>query len=328
MSYSIFNINRVVGLALAASLAAALPALAEYPERPIKMIVPYAAGGSSDIIGRVVGEFLERAIGQPIIIENIGGAGGAAGTQRAVAAAPDGYTLLLGANSELLINKALQPSLPYDASRDLTPIGLVAAGAIVFLGKAGLPAKTWPELMALAGSSPNGINYGTSGHGTIQHLGGEMAKAKTKIKMTHVPYRGAGPLMNDLVGGHVDTGIATLASARAFIESGKVRALAVLSEQRTEFAKDIPSVKELPNLSEVILETWYGVFTPANLPGPIATKLEQAVLGVLDDPKFKDKLAAQAISIRRMPADQFREFVAREGEKYRGIVSEAKITLQ
>jgi tripartite-type tricarboxylate transporter receptor subunit TctC len=155
-----------------------------------------------------------------------------------------------------------------------------------------------------------------------------MAKAKTKIKMTHVPYRGAGPLMNDLVAGHVDAGVATLASARAFIEGGKLRAYAVLSEQRTEFAKDVPAVTEIPNMSEVIVETWYGVFGPANLPAPIAAKLEEKLLAVVDDPKFKEKLTAQAISIRKMPSKEFRDFISREAEKYRGIISEANISVQ
>jgi tripartite-type tricarboxylate transporter receptor subunit TctC len=304
------------------------PALAQYPDKPIKLIVPYAPGGSSDIVGRIVGEFLEKAIGQPIIIENVGGAGGAAGTQRGAGAPPDGYTLLLGANSELLINKLLQPNLSYEAARDFTPIALVGTGAIVVLGKADISAATWPDVVALAGKSPKGLNYGTSGHGTIQHLGGELLKSKTSINMTHVPYRGAGPLMNDILAGHVDLGVATLASALPFIEAGKARAYAVLSAQRSEFGKQIPSVTEFPGLTDVTLETWYGVFAPANLPAPIAATLEEKLLSVLDNPELKQRLASQAISIRKMAARELKEFITVENEKYRRIIRDANITVQ
>jgi tripartite-type tricarboxylate transporter receptor subunit TctC len=261
-------------------------------------------------------------------VENIGGAGGAIGAQRAAASDPDGYTLYIGANSEMLINKLLQPSLSYDAIRDYTPIALIGTGAIIILGKPTLQANTLQETIALVRSSSGGLDYGTSGHGTIQHLIGEMVKTRLNLNITHVPYRGAGPLMNDIIAGHVNLGIATLASALPFIAAGKVKPLAVSSAQRTEFAPQIPAFSEIPELKSFNLETWYGVFAPAKLSPAIAAKLEEKLLMALDSAELKTKLAGQAISIKKMTAKELRDFVVSETEKYRTIISEAKIAIQ
>jgi tripartite-type tricarboxylate transporter receptor subunit TctC len=321
-------IRKIAGLALIGVIAMAGSAAAEYPERSIKLIVPYAPGGSSDIVGRLVAQFLQKEIGQSIYVENIGGAGGAIGAQRAAASDPDGYTLYIGANSEMLINKMLQPSLSYDAIRDYTPIALIGTGAIIILGKPTLQANSVQEAIALARSTSGGLNYGTSGHGTIQHLIGEMIKTTLYLNITHVPYRGAGPLMSDIIAGHVDLGIATLASALPFITAGSVKALAVSSAQRTEFAPQIPALSEIPELNSFNLETWYGVFAPVKLPPAIAAKLEEKLLVALDSAELKTKLAGQAISIKKMTAKELRDFVVSESEKYKSIISEAKITIQ
>ena len=321
-------LSKIAGLTLFVLTAMAGSAAAEYPERPIKLIVPYAPGGSSDIVGRLVAEFLQKEIGQSVYVENISGAGGAIGAQRAVASDPDGYTLYIGANSEMLINKLLQPNLSYDAIRDYTPIALIGTGAIVILGKPTLQANTIQEAVALVRSTSSGMDYGTSGHGTIQHLIGEMVKAKLKLNIVHVPYRGAGPLMTDIIAGHVNLGIATLASALPLITTGKVKALAVSSAQRTEFATQIPTLSEVPELKSFHLETWYGVFAPAKLPPAIAVKLEEKLLIALGSVELKTKLAGQAISINKMTAKELRDFVVSESEKYKSIISEAKIAIQ
>ena len=303
-------------------------ASAEYPDRPVKLIVPYAPGGSSDIVGRQIAEFLGRALGQPVVVENVGGGGGAVGTQRATGAAPDGYTLLIGANSELLINKLLQPSLAYDAQRDLTPIALIGTGAIVIIGKTALQATTLQDALALSKSRPDGLNYGTSGQGTIQHLAGEMVKLRTHANLTHVPYRGAGPVLTDVVGGHVDLGIATLASAKPYIDAGQAKAFAVTSSHRSEFAPQIPAITEVPGLAGVSLETWYGLFAPAKLPPAIAARLEERMNEVLRNPELKKNLANQAISISTKSAKDMVPFLAAENEKFRSVISEGKITIQ
>src|ERR1700738_661801 len=185
------DMSRAIRLAalVLASVAFAASANAQYPDRPIKLIVAYPAGGSGDSAARIVSGKLERALGRPIFIENVSGAGGAIGAQRAIAAPPDGYTLYMGANSELLVNKAIQPQLPYDAVRDLKPIGLVATSPILLIGSNELPPKTWPEFLSFASSRSQMLTYGTAGIGSIVHLGGEMLTLKAKLTLTQVPYR-------------------------------------------------------------------------------------------------------------------------------------------
>jgi tripartite-type tricarboxylate transporter receptor subunit TctC len=272
-----------------------------------------------------VSEKLERALGRPIVIENVSGAGGAIGAQRAIAAPPDGYTLYMGANSELLVNKAFQPQLPYDAVRDLKPIGLVATSPILLIGSNELPPKTWPELLAFASSRSQKLTYGTAGIGSIVHLGGEMLTLKAKLTLTQVPYRGSVPMMNDLIAGHIDIGISSLASAGSFLDAGKAHPYLVLSERRTEFAPNVPAVSEMPGLSDLILELWYGLFAPSNVPASVISVIEKNLLAVLDDPDVKRKLAVQALSVRKMSSTEFGEFVSLEANKYRRMVSETKI---
>lgn len=322
-------VKRILDCALVAfGLLNANWAFAEYPEHAIKLVVPYAPGGSSDIVSRHVAEFLGKALGQAVVVENIGGGGGAIGTQRVAHAAADGYTLLVGANSELLINKLLQPNLEYDALRDFTPIALIGTGANVIVGKPTLSAATFQDVLALARSRSGGLNYGTSGHGTIQHLAGEMLRLRTKANIAHVAYRGAGPLMNDIIGNHIDLGVATLASAKVFIESGQARAYAVTSAQRSEFAPQIPALSEFPELSNFDLEVWWGLFAPAKLSPAIASTIEQKMLSVLDNPELKRNLAKQAISISKKTSKELAAYLISENEKFRTIISDGKISVK
>lgn len=309
------------------SVAIAFAANAEYPDRPIKLVVPYAPGGSSDIVGRQVAQFLSKALGQPVVVENIGGGGGSIGVQRVAAASPDGYTLLLGANSELLINKLLRPELPYDAATDFTALGSIGTGSIVIVGKPGLQATTLGDVLKLA-TKNGGLNYGTSGLGTIQHLVGEMIKLKTSAPLTHIPYRGAGVLASDVAGGQVDLGIATLASVKQLIDAGKVRAYAVSADKKSEFASTIPALSETPRLADLTLETWYGVFAPAKLPTSIAATLQQKLQAIVQEPELAKNLEGQAISISRKPAKDLPEFLRNENQKYRAIITDAKISIQ
>ncbi|MGL4290223.1 MAG: Bug family tripartite tricarboxylate transporter substrate binding protein [Phreatobacter sp.] len=315
------------GLVLSLGLGAG-QALADYPDRPIRLIVPYAAGGSSDIVGRSFAERFEKLLGQPVVIENIGGAGGYTGALRAASADPDGYTLLIGSGSELLIRNLLQPNPVADPLRDFTPIALIGAGPMVLVGKPGLQATTLPEVLALARGKPDGLNYGTAGHGTFMHLVGEAVKFRGKVAITHVPYRGAAPLMSDVIAGHVDIGVASLASALPFIQAGQVRALAVSSAARTEFAPTVPTLAESPELANFNLELWIGLFGPARLPADIAAKLQAAASSVLDDPQLKSKLALQAIAVRKLSGEAFRAFLDGENRTYRTIITDAQITAQ
>lgn len=313
----------LIGLGLTAG-----PALAEYPERPIRLIVPYAAGGSSDIVGRGFAERLEKILGQPLVVENIGGAGGYAGASRAAAAEPDGYTLLIGSGSELLIRNLLQPTPSADPLAGFTPISLIGAGPMVLVAKPGLPVGTVPELLALARGKPDALNYGTAGHGTFMHLVGEAVRFRGKVGINHVPYRGAAPLMTDVIAGHVDVGVASLASALPFIQAGKVQALAVSSAARTEFAPQIPALTELPELGNLSLELWIGLFGPAKLPPAVATKLQAATATALEDPELRRKLAVQAIAVRKLSGQDFAAFLKAENEAYRKIITDSQITPQ
>lgn len=323
------KIRRTVRTGLLIGLGLGLgPALADYPDRPIRLIVPYAAGGSSDIVGRSFAERLEKILGQPLVVENIGGAGGYVGASRAAAAEPNGYTLLIGSGSELLIRNLLQPTPSSDPLKDFTPIALIGAGPMVLVGKPGLAAASLPELFTLVRSKPDGVNYGTAGHGTFMHLVGEAVRFRGKVGINHVPYRGAAPLMTDVIAGHVDIGVASLASALPFIQAGKARAIAVSSAKRTEFAPEIPTLAEQPELANFNLELWIGLFGPAKLPPAIAAKLQAATLSVLDDPEFKSKLASQAIAIRKLSGQEFGAFLKGENEAYRKIISDSQIAPQ
>jgi tripartite-type tricarboxylate transporter receptor subunit TctC len=308
------------------ALGSALPeAQAAYPDRPIRLIVPYPAGGSSDIVARSFAEYFERAMGQPIVIENVGGAGGYNGAMRVANAAPDGYTLLIGAGSELLIRNLLQPSPVPDPMRQYTPISLIGAGPMVLVGKPDIKAGDLKSVIALANGQPNGLNYGSAGRGTFMHLVGEAVKFRTNAKVTHVPYKGAAPVMTDVVGGHVDLGVSSLATALPFIKDGKARAFAVTSADRTEFAPDIPTLSELPDLKGFSLELWIGLFGPAGLPADVVAKLEQAARTVLDEPGLKAKLANGSISVRKLSGTAFKAFLDAENQKYKKIITDSEI---
>jgi tripartite-type tricarboxylate transporter receptor subunit TctC len=301
-------------------------AAAEYPERPIKLVVPYAPGGSSDIVGRLFAERLEKVLGQSLVIENVGGAGGSIGAQRVANAEPDGYTLFIGSGSELLIRKILQPT-PYDGLNDFAPIAMIGTGAMVLVGKTGLTAKDVPAVLDLARAKPDTLSYGSAGAGTFMHLVGEAVKFRTKTSMPHVAYRGAAPLMTDVVGGHIDLGVASLASALPSIRGGQVKAYAVSSPDRVEFAPDIPALSEFAGLETFDLELWIGFFGPAGLPAPIIDKLRAATLKVLDDPELKRKLADQAIAIRKLSGPDLAAFLEGENEKYKTIIREGQIKI-
>lgn len=308
-------------------LCAAAPARAEYPERAVRLIVPYPAGGSSDIVGRVFAERLERELGRPVVVENMGGGGGALGAQKVATAPADGYALLVGSGSELLIRGLLQPT-PYDVTRDFTPITLIGTGPMVIIGKPGLPAPRLEDLLALARAQPGALSYGSAGQGTFMHVLGEAFKAKAGLQITHVPYRGAAPMMADVMGGHVELGVASLASALSAIERGQVRGYAVTSRERVGFAPAIPALSELPELSGLELELWIGLFAPRGLPAPVAARLEAAAGKVIGADGFKAKLAEQALVARPMTGEAFRDYLVRERDKYRAIIEGSGITLQ
>jgi tripartite-type tricarboxylate transporter receptor subunit TctC len=319
-------LREIASAALVAGLAvfASAPAAAQYPERPVKLIVPFPAGGGADVITRQFGARLEKKIGQPIVVENVPGAAGAIAAQRIAAAAPDGYNLLIGGNAELLI-KTLIETTSYDTFRDFTPIGLIGSGPMVVVGRTSLSAQTLAEVIALARAKPGAMTFGSGAQGTPMHLIGEAIKAKAGVDIRFVPYRGAPPTLADVMGGTIDLGIVTLAAALPLIESGRVRAYAVSSLDRAAFAPTIPAISETKELAGFSLDFWTAVFGPANLPKPVVDKLAAAMVEVLDDPELKAIMAKSAITLRKLVGDEFRAFVAADYDSAKKVIEVARI---
>ncbi|VTU18278.1 Argininosuccinate lyase [Variovorax sp. SRS16] len=323
------NRRPVAMLSLAACLGGiALPAQAAYPDKPVTLVVPFAPGGSSDIIARNMSPLLSEKLGQPVVIENVGGAGGVVGTQRAVRAAPDGYTVLLGSGSEILINKLINPRLTYDATKDLAPVIFVGTGPMVLLGKPTLQASTVPELLQLLRAKPGTLSYGSAGNGTPMNVAGELLKMRAGVSMTHIPYRGAAPALTDLLGGQIDLAISTLSAANAYIKAGSVKALATTGAEPSELAPGIPAMGKQPGLAGFDLNVWFGLFVPAKTPKDIAQKIQAAAQQVLADPSLRKKLADQGISVSGESGESLRKFMATEQEKYRAVVKAANITVE
>lgn len=309
----------------AALLTASPAALAAYPDKPITLVVPFAPGGSSDIIARSIAPLLSEKLGQPVVIENVAGAGGVLGTQRTVRATPDGHTVLLGSGSEILINKLIDPSISYDAARDLSPVAFVGTGPMVLLGKPSLDARTVPELLSLARAKPGSLSYGSAGNGTPMHVSGELLKMRANVQMTHVPYRGAAPALTDLLGGQIDLVVSTLSAAQTYIKAGRVKALAITGAEPSDLAPGIPAMGKQPGLEGFDLNVWFGLFVPAKTPADITQKLQAVAQQVLADPALRKKLAEQGISASGESAESLRKFMATEVEKYRAVVKAANI---
>lgn len=312
-------------LALALGVSSAL---AVYPDKPMTLVVPFAPGGSSDIVARSIAPMLGERLGQAIVIENVSGAGGMLGTQRAVRAASDGYTILLGSGSEILINKVINPALAYDGMRDLSPAVFVGTGPMVLVGKPGLPASNMKELLALARAKPGALSYASAGNGTPMHVAGELLKMRANIFMTHIPYRGAAPALVDLLGGQIDLGVSTLSAAQTYIRSGKIKAYAVTSSKPSELAPDIPALGAVKGLEGFDLGVWFGLFLPVKTSPEIVQKVQAAAQQVLADPAVRKKLAEQGITASGASAEELRRFMAAEVEKYQAVVNAAKITAQ
>lgn len=315
-------------VACAASLLVAPAAFAAYPDKPITLVVPFAPGGSSDNVARTIAPLLGEKLGQAVVIENVSGAGGVLGTQRVVRAAPDGYTLLVGSGSEILINKVINPKLAYDGLRDLTPTVFLATGPMVLVGKPGLPPTNVRELIQFARAKPGALSYASAGNGTPMHVAGELLKMRANIFLTHIPYRGAAPALVDLMGGQIDLGVSTLSAAQPYIRSGKIKAYAVTSARPSELAPDIPALGMAPGLEGFDLGVWFGLFLPANAPSDIAQKVQAAAQQVMADPGVRKKLADLGLSASGESADALRKFMAAEVEKYRAVVKAAKITVE
>ncbi|MFZ5779417.1 MAG: Bug family tripartite tricarboxylate transporter substrate binding protein [Pseudomonadota bacterium] len=318
-----------------AAIAAAVAALclgpmaqaADYPAKPIKIVVPYAPGGGADSVARIVAKKASEGLGQGIVIENKGGAGAILGTEQVAKAEPDGYTLLLGQSGPISINPAVYKDLPYDPVKDFAPITMTTGYPYVMVVNAELPAKTLQEFVALAKSKPGALNYGSTGVGAANHLVAELFNSKAGIQMTHVPYRGTAPAVADLVGGQLSVVFADPVSALPHIKSGKLRPLAVTSLERSPVAPEIPTVAEsgYPGFEAL---AWHGILAPAKTPPAVITKLNEEFVKALADPATRELLAKQAMQPVGNTPEAFAAFIGKDLATWKAVAAAANVKVE
>jgi tripartite-type tricarboxylate transporter receptor subunit TctC len=310
-------------LALAAASAAAQPRSepAAFPDRPIRLVVPFPPGGINDVIARVIGNRLAEQMRQAVIIDNRPGAGGTLGLGIAARANPDGYTLAFGATSTVAVSPSLYKDLPYDPVKSFAPIAQLATVPSVVLVNPGVAARDMKELLALARAKPGALNYASAGAGTSQHMGTELLRAMAKIDMTHIPYKGGAAAMADLLGGQVQVLIEPLPTALPHIRAGKVRALAVTSPQRLATLPELPTVAEAAALPGYELMIWFGILAPAGTPRAIVQRLNAEIAAALASPEVRERLAQQgAEPVTGQTPEQFGAFIRREIARWAEVV--------
>jgi tripartite-type tricarboxylate transporter receptor subunit TctC len=315
-------------MALAAGLSVvALPAWAQtYPSGPVHLVVAYAAGGTGDVVARIVAPKLSIALGQSVVVENRAGASGAIGARSVVTAAPDGLTLLVGQTAEVAINQHWLKGLNYDPDKDLQPVALLAVVPLALVVPAKAPYSTMAEFLAALRTSK--LTFASAGTGTPGHFAGELLKAKTKANLTHVPYKGAGPALNDLIGGHVDLYFPGMPAAMPLLKSGLVKVLGVSSAKRSGIAPDVPAVAETAGFKDFAFTLWQGIFAPHGTPADIVAKLNSEINKVLNDPDTRQRLVEAGADVEAMSVDQFRAFVDAESNKYLRIIKETGVTAE
>ena len=312
----------------AAALVATLPAWAEdYPSKPIRLIVPYPPGGATDVIGRVMAQKLSMALGQQVVVDNRGGAAGSIGAAAVARAAADGYTLLMGALTSHSINAVLYGTAAgFDIEKSFAPVAIVGSVPLVFVVHPSVKAQTLPELIALAKASPGALNFASSGNGSPQHLAGEMFQRAAGVKMLHVPYKGSGPAMNDLVGGQVLTMIETAPAAQPLIKAGKLRALATATAQPVASLPGVPTAAQAGLQFEV--SSMFGILAPAGTPAPIVQRLNATLKDILGQPDVVDSMLAQGVIAGYTTADDAGQAIRAEAAKWGKVVREGNIKVE
>ena len=313
-------------LALSALAIAAGPASAQqYPDKPIKLIVPFPPGGATDVIGRVMAQRLSTALGQSVVVDNRAGASGNIGAEAVAKATPDGYTLLLGAVTSHSINQTLEKaSIRYNFEKDLIPVAIVGSVPLVFVVHPSVPAKTLKELIAYAKSKPGELNFASSGAGAPQRLAAEMFKRSAGVDMVHIPYKGSGPAMTDLIGGQVLTMVETVPAALQHIKAGKLRALAVTTPQRISMLPDVPTAGEagMPGFE---VSSLFGILAPVGTPRPIVVRLNAEITKLLAMPEVREQLLAQGAYAVITTPEQATARVHQEVEMWAKVIKEANV---
>ena len=311
--------SRVAGALIAFAFAFTTPVLSaeEFPTKPIRMIVPYAAGGGTDIVARIVAQKLQDKWGAAVVVENRGGAGGNLGAEDVFTAAPDGYTILFTAQGPLVVNQSLYEKLPYDPSK-FTPISLVVIAYNALLAYPEVPATDLRQLIDYAKAHPDKLNYASQGVGTAAHLTAELFKSMAGVKIDHVPYRGSGPALTDLVAGHVDLMFSELAPSLPYIQSGQLRALAVSSDKRLAALPGIPTVSEV--LPGFVVTSWWAIVAPPGTPAAIADKLSSGIGEVVREPEVAKRLTDLSMVPKGSTPGELATFIKEEAERWGNVI--------
>jgi len=316
---------RLLPLAVLGTALAPWPAPAQtadgWPNKPLRFILPFPPGGGTDILGRVIAERLTASLGQPVVTENRGGAGGNVGAEAAAKSAPDGYTIVLVAPS-LAISPSLYSKLNYDPVKDFAPVSLVATVPNVMITHPSVPAETLAEFIHFAKTKPGGMNFGSGGSGTSNHLAGELFNIVAGVKLVHVPYKGVNLAMNDVLSGQIHLVVIGVPAAAPHIKAGRLRALALVAPQRAAALPEVPTVAEagLPNFE---VTTWYGILAPAGTPKPIVTRLNAELVKIMHSPDLKERLAAMATDPATSTPEEFADYIKREIAKWGEVVRQA-----
>ena len=315
--------------ALAACALAASPisqAHAAYPERLVRIVVPFAPGGGTDVIARALAQEMERDLGQSVIIENKPGAGTIIGTQTVATSEADGYTLLMGTFANA-VNPSLYAKLPYEPHKDFAPVALVARSYNIIVVNAKSEIRSIPELIAAAKAEPDKLSYGTYGTGTSAHLAGELFKSLAKVNLTTVPYKGASPAITDLLGGQIQVMFTTVASAASLIEAGQLRALAVTSAERSPAFPDLPTVAEA-GVQSYAAESWYGLFAPAKTPPEIIARLNKSAAKAVQSDVFKRLSVSEGLVLVASPPDALERYFREQEARWRQVIQDAGIRVE
>lgn len=310
---------------IAAALLAGAAAAQTYPNRPIRLIIPFAPGGGTDVSGRVTAHFISEKLGVPLVVENRVGGSGAVALEFVSKAAPDGYTLLFSSPDALTSMPLIRKNVPFDAQKDFIPLAQTGTADFVFAVNPKVPVNTIEELIALAKSKPGMLRYSSAGNGTTLHVMGEMLKYRAGIDMVHVPYKSGGQAAIDTAAGHVEVISTALLVIINQIRSGQLKPLVISSPQRSSILPDLPTMTER-GFANFVATSWFGVFAPKGLPQPLVMKLSDDIAAAASTPEFRQRMTATAINPRVLVRDDFARYIAREREGWREVIEAVKIT--
>jgi len=322
LSHINHRIWAVAALALSAVVALSAPAFAAYPDKPLRVVVPFTPGGGTDIVARHLANGMSKELGQPVVVDNKPGAGTIIGTDAVAKSPPDGYTLLVATFAHA-VNPSMQPKLPFAWDKSFAPVVLIGRGPNVLVVKADSPYKSVKDVIAAAKANPGKLTYASYGNGTSAHLAGEMITNLAKVDITHVPYKGAGPAITDVMGGQVDMLFGTAAAVAGFVSNGKLRAIGVTSAEKS------PSLPNVPAIAETIpgyrVESWYGIYAPAGTPPDVVAKLNAVIAKVAKTDEFRKRLEPEGIVISAGTPTELDEYVRGEEARWRKVVKENNI---